>query len=161
LPEHAQLKLYKQENVLLKPLEFLTLVDTYNHGALWMVSFVAKSSNLNFLEGCFRMYLQDASRPQLVSSGTEDYFQSAYYFDSGVFHFSEAGLTHFNETAGQVSAYKVHNYDSLFFKQGGFRFVWRNGDVIDDHGFKCADTGTPAGNPQHSNVTVCAWVYEW
>ena len=30
------------------------------------------------------------------SSGTEDYFQSAFYFDGGRFQFPEAGLTHLN-----------------------------------------------------------------
>jgi hypothetical protein len=40
-----------------------------------MVVLSAKSGNLNYLEGCMRMYLQGSSEYSLLSSGTEDYFQ--------------------------------------------------------------------------------------
>jgi hypothetical protein len=52
----------------------------------------------------------------LMSSGTEDYFQSAYYFDADMFHFEEAGLTHpaqMNQFQGTLSAYKFHDRDSV------------------------------------------------
>jgi len=155
------LRLYENQNVQLQPLDYLDLANTNNNGAVWMVVLAVQSGNLNYLEGCMRMFLQQSNQPSLLSSGTEDYFQSAFYFDGGMFHFQEAGQTHRNDTAGTLSAYKVHNWDALFFQKGGFRLTWRNGDNINDQGLKCFDKGTPAGNPQPSVVTTLTWVYEW
>ncbi len=45
--------------------------------------------------------------------------QSAFYFDGGMYHFDEAGLTHKNDTTGELSAYKVHDEDALYFASGG------------------------------------------
>jgi len=162
IPSSARLKLYKSVDVTLNPLEYLTLVKSENNGAVWMVTLAVKSTNLNYLEGCVRMYIGPSKTMSLLSSGTEDYFQSAFYFDAGSFHLPEAGLTHQNSSDGTLSAYKVHEKDVLFFHRGGFIMTWRNGDYVDPTtGFKCVDSGTPAGNPQKSVVTSYTWVYEW
>lgn len=139
-----------------------------------------QSANLNYLEGCYRAYVQGATAPWLLSSGTEDYFQvtqhflsnfkSAFYFNAGPFHFPEAGLSHQNLTQGwlaglqpgTLSAYKVHNYDALWFEPGGFEMTWRVGEYMDPAtGLKCVDNGTVVGNPQPSVVTAYTWTYEW
>jgi len=108
-----------------------------------------------------RAYIQGSSSPMLISSGTEDYFQSAFYFDAGEFHFPEAGFTHWDSTSNTLSAYKVHDRDMLFFDAGGYVLTWRNGDVTASNGQKCADKGSTNGNPQVSQVVVNTWVYEW
>jgi len=162
LPINTTLHLYKNQNVEVKPLQYLELVNTPNNGAVWMVVLAVTSGNLNYLEGCVRMYVGNATTPILISSGTEDYFQSAFYFDAGSFRLPEAGLTHRNDTAGQLSAYKVHNMDSFFFSSGGFQLTWRNGDAWDPKtGLKCVEEGKINGDPQNSTVTTYVWVYEW
>jgi hypothetical protein len=161
LPDTAVLKLYKNVDVQLKPLEFLDLVNSTNNGAVWMVTLAARSANLNYLEGCVRMYTGPKQELSLLSSGTEDYFQSAYYFNAGAFHFPEAGLTH-DAADGTLSAYKVHERDALFFQSGGFAIVWRNGDMSSTTtGEKCVYNGGINGDPQPSVVTSYVWVYEW
>jgi len=165
LPASATLNMYTNNNVTLQPLQYLDLFSTQNNGALWMVVLSVTSGDLNYLEGCMRAYVNGASTPNyswLMSTGTEDYFQSAFYFDGGAFKFPEAGLTHRNDTAGQLSVYKVHNYDAMFFQDGGFRMQWRNGDRSNPStGLKCFDQGNTNGNPQVSYVTTYAFVYEW
>jgi len=162
LPPTTQLKLYKNQYATYQPLEYVTLVNTTNAGAVWTTVLAVQSGTMNFLEGCFRMYTGGSTSPVLISSGTEDYFQSAFYFDGGPYHFSEAGLSHINSSAVTLSAYKVHNYDAFFFQSGGFIFQWRNGDNMDPvSGFKCVDKGQVVGSPTVSIVTTYTWVYEW
>jgi hypothetical protein len=119
------------------------------------------------LEGCYHAYVQyDVPFPGIiVSTGTEDYYDSAYYFNAGQFHLEEAGYTHYRnvENAGlEWSAYRMHHLDPIFFTNG-FRFVWRNGDVNDDRGFKCITDqgGHVVGSPTQSVVTSYTWVYVW
>jgi len=160
------LVLYRNDQVGLEPLQFLTLANTTNAGVVFMHAFQAKSSNPNYLEGCYRAVTTDdkkVTKTTLISTGTEDYFQSAFYFNVGLFHFPGAGFTHVNNADGTLSAYKIHQYDPLFFARGGFAFVWRNGDTTDPAtGLKCTnDNGNKNADPQHSVVTTLTWVYEW
>ena len=92
---------------------------------------------------------------------------SAFYFNSGTYRQENAGLTHFfdNSSAGGVvrmSAYRMHDVDPIFFA-GGFRFVWRVGDVSDEAGHKCTleKGGSPSGSPQASFVNAYTWAYVW
>ena len=52
--------------------------------------------------------------------------------------------------------------DPIFFTDD-FRFVWRNGDLLDDRGVKCLleSDGHPAGSPAQSIVSSYAWIYVW
>ena len=78
---------------------------------------------------------------QFLSSGTEDYFLSASYFDEGVFAGSEAGLT-WRGAGGDLSAYKTHQRDVLPF-HGGMQFVWRN----NEDGRSCPNRWPQASRP--------------
>jgi len=164
LPDNARLRLYRNENITLQPLEFVNLTDSPNKGMLMQTTLAVSSANENYLEGCFRAFINNNSTMMLLSSGTEDYFQSAFYFynepDNPRFYFPGAGLTHF-ENSG-FSAYKFHIDEPVFFQQG-LRLVWRNGDTIDpSNGLKCVDVGgNVVGSPQVSQVWTYAWVYEW
>ena len=126
----------------------------------------AVSNNLNFLEGCYHAYTpHGAPFPGLtMSSGTEDMFDSAWYFDAGEYRQENAGLTHFfsNSTHVEVSAYKMHENDPLFFSQG-FSYQWRIGDVSDDAGHKCTlyKGGVPVGSPGVTVVSAYTFAYVW
>jgi hypothetical protein len=72
----------------------------------------------------------------LMSSGTEDYFGSSFYF-SGVpdgFTSANAGLTHLDYNASEgglaFSAYKVHDRDAFMWPaQTAVNITWRNGGL--------------------------------
>jgi len=121
LPLTTRLRVYKRR-VMLNPLEKLDIVDTKQRGLLYYTTLVVGSTlNLNFLEGCFRAYI-DNNTMQLLSSGTEDYFDSAYYFDAGTFAFETAGMTylsttHKGEYSQVVSMFKFHDSDPIIWKK--------------------------------------------
>ncbi|XP_068755557.1 uncharacterized protein [Montipora capricornis] len=131
LPSNTRLRLYKNEDFLLRPLEFLPLADIKSSaGALFMVTMVAESSNLVFLEGCMRAYIDGSNKTTWLSSGTEDFFLSAFYFNEGLYHLPNAGLT-FLDRHGRVSAYKFFENDPLLFTKS-FELWWRCSDMTID-----------------------------
>eukprot|EP01102_Stenamoeba_stenopodia_P004782 TRINITY_DN15143_c0_g1_i1.p1 TRINITY_DN15143_c0_g1~~TRINITY_DN15143_c0_g1_i1.p1 ORF type:complete len:367 (-),score=99.63 TRINITY_DN15143_c0_g1_i1:74-1096(-) len=169
LPSDARLKLYKNEAVTLQPLEYTTLASVNSSaGALFMVTIEAESLDLNFLEACFRAYIDGASQPQFLSSGTEDFFLSAFYFNGGLFTTSQSGLTHFDVPSGgeqKISMYKFFQRDPVLFTDS-FQLVWRNWE----------DGACPTQWPPNPTVedirpdapmvnvmtyTSYVWVYEW
>ena len=127
------------------------------------LSFV--SPNLNVLEGCLHQYTAGQEFPGTVlSSGTEDFFDSGWYFSAGQFRLPVSGLTHLEKGNGECccrcpsprwpldhcvpcyafatdnnmysSMYRFHNTDPLQFADG-FELVWRIGDTVDAAGRKC------------------------
>lgn len=77
--------------MILKPLDYIDIVNVQQAGILYMVTMTMDSGNENFLEGCFRgtfdsgfgivkVKIDNTRDVQLLSTGTEDYFDSAYYF---------------------------------------------------------------------------------
>lgn len=161
-----QLQVFDKE---VEPLEYVPVVDVEagKSGLLFMSTLAVKSGNKNFLEGCYHAYTpHDQAFPgTIVSTGTEDYYDSAWYFNAGEFTLPVSGFTHLegNRSTLSWSAYRFHEMDPMPFTNG-FRFVWRNGDATDPStGLKCAieDGGKVVGSPTKSEITAYAWVYTW
>ncbi len=160
LPEHARLKLHKVEDHLAAPLDEITMCNVDGPGALYQATIQAMAQPLSgsppsetFMEGCLRAYLNGNTTPELLSSGFEDYFLGTYYFNRGRYATDISGLTHKDEAAAQVSAYRFHDEDPLFF-QRGLRLTCRCGDT--EH---ATLQGTPYLAPQPTRFTTYAWVY--
>ena len=135
LPPNARLKLYKRENVFMRPFEFLNMAHvTGSAGAVFLVTLDATSSDLTFLEGCFRAFIDGSNKTMWLSSGTEDFFLSAFYFEDLKFQGPNSGLTYIDK--GNVSAYKFFENDPLLFSKS-LDLWWRCSDVDitkDKHG---------------------------
>jgi len=165
IPLGAKLLLQKVEK-LVKPLEWVPVADVPSgYGLFFLHTLYVQSTNLNFLEGCYHQYSPyDQEFPGTVlSTGTEDYFDSGWYFNAGGFTLPVAGMTHLQTTANtaSVSAYRFHETDPLPF-DNGLLIHWRNGDTVDPAGRKCyTETGNVVGSPGPSNVTSYGWVYIW
>jgi len=165
LPVSARLKLLVFDQDV-QPIDWVPIADVpKGSGLFFMHTLAVSSGNLNFLEGCYHQYTPyNQSFPGTVlSTGTEDYFDSGWYFNGGQFWLPVSGYTHFNQDSNGVtwSAYRFHEMDPLPFA-GGFLMHWRNGDVLDPAGLKCyAQKGTIVGTPTVSHVTSYAWVYVW
>ena len=73
------------EEVAVQPHDFYTLVPQQNAsgGMLLRVTVAGTSPYIGFMEGCVRAYIDDNAEPIHLSSGTEDYFEGAYFFDAG------------------------------------------------------------------------------
>jgi len=158
-------------------LDWINIVDIppshpQSSGFLFSHTLSVAGQHAFFLEGCYHAFTPYSVEfpGMIVSTGTEDYFISAYYFDGGIFHLPNSGMTHWNQVNNsytEVSAYRIHDLDPIFFKQG-FRFVWRVGDEDDARGFKCITNSTNRYRKHpHSQaapdavVTSYAFIYVW
>ncbi len=168
MPPTARLLLQKIENQPFAPLAWVRVADVPSgEGLLISHALAVISGDLNFLQGCYHAYPdRNQSFPGVIAStGTEDYFDSSAYFSAGEFRFEVSGYTHFRQISSSLlewSAYRTHEVDPIFF-YNGFRFEWRNGDVVDDRGFKCVvdQGGYVTALSTQSNVTSYTWVYVW
>jgi hypothetical protein len=172
LPSSAKLQLQVFDGPL-KPLQVLDVASVPKGfaGQLFMTTLAVNNGGtggLNFLEGCFHMFDPiDAPFPGTVlSTGTEDYYDSGWYFNAGPFHMPVSGLTHIKteKNVTEWSAYRFHEMDPVRFRDG-FRFTWRCGDLIsaDPTVGKCytESGGTVVGSPTCDRVISYAWVYVW
>ena len=80
-----------------------------------MQSYVKGS--LVFLEGDEMIYIDGESEPSIYGTGTEDYFQGAWYFLNGEFSAPFHGLTLFDRENARVSAYRHHVPDPISFNK--------------------------------------------
>lgn len=86
LPNSARLTLHKNWGVTVPPMGALSLVPQRNgSGLLYATMWSAQSTFIGFMEGCVRAYIDErySSIPLFMSSGTEDYFESANFFNAG------------------------------------------------------------------------------
>ena len=154
LPVQSRLRLHKLENFQAEPLEEFDLARIAGRGLVFQVTMAAKSGSLEFMEGQMRAYFGAASDPQYLSSGLEDYFLGTYYFNRGMYHLPEAGLTHKDENDNSFSAYRYHDQDPIVFSHG-LRLSCRCGERRGDRTFG------PTGNSQPTTYTTYTWTYDW
>ena len=169
LPSNTRLRLYKNDQVMLQPHQFVTLANISNSaGAVFMVTLAAMSTDYNYLEACMRAYIDGSDQTTWLSSGTEDFFLSAYYFNKGIYHLDNAGLT-FKDSKGSMSAYKFFENDPLLFTKS-LALVWRCGETINGKD-GCPNDWPPPNstvgikheipNLASTTVTTYTWVYQW
>ena len=175
LPTTARLMLYKQEISNVTNLDFVTMADVTNKSGIVLgFTLAVNSTSFTYLEGCIRIKIDD-DETQFLSSGTEDIFESSYYFDAGIYHDDQVGLT-FKESPGAMSAYKFFGADPMIFTKS-MSLMWRSGEtggVHNNNGCPNVWSGndgktTKAINRETpewerlgalpANVTTYAWVY--
>jgi len=165
LPSTARLHQFTT-NATFAPLALITLASLPSgKGVFFMHTLSVQSGNPNFMEGCYHWILPGNTYPGiLLASGTEDYFDSGWYFNAGPFKFPVSGLSHQTVANNNMtwSAYRFHEMDPLTFTNG-FSFVWRNGDLLDAAGIKCMTLtgGTIVGSPTPAGIVAYAWAYSW
>jgi hypothetical protein len=137
-----------------QPLDEFELCRVPGSGMIFQVTMAAKSTNLEFLEGQMRASAYDGTEPQLLSSGLEDYFLGTYYFNRGLYHLDQAGLTHKDEANSSFSAYRYHDIDPVFFNKG-IRLACRCGEK------RGAEVFGTTGRPMPTTYTTYVWAYEW
>lgn len=157
LPESARLKLYKLIDYTAQTLEEFNLCHTKKPGMLYQVTIAAQSQAHTYLESCVRAYLDGADAPMLLSSGLEDYFLGTYFFNRGMYHNDVAGLTHFGKEDHSFSAYRFHEEDPIFFRQG-LRLTLRCGEQIEN---QTHNPRRQTWKAPPTTYTTYVWVYEW
>jgi len=172
LPSNARMRV-QTRRFAVAPLERYDLFRVPSGpGMLLMtsISVLHARPNLQYLEACFRYFSPPTGVPWpglVLSTGGEDYYDSAFYFDAGIFHSPVSGLTwlNVNSSAGisEWSAYRRHDIDPLVFSDGA-RLEWRHGDTNDPAtGHKCnlETGGDMMGDLGPADVSTQAWFYTW
>ncbi|MGH2458487.1 MAG: DUF2961 domain-containing protein [Chloroflexota bacterium] len=97
-------------------------------GTLWGVylRMIGGDANFHFLEGNVQFYLDGSPTPNYESSGTEDYFNNAWYFQTGVIFAEHSGCTRYDDVGHVVGAYRFHVEDPVPFDHA-LRARWQNG----------------------------------
>ncbi|MFN2566489.1 MAG: DUF2961 domain-containing protein [Gemmatimonadaceae bacterium] len=83
-----------------------------------------------YLEGNERVFVDGEATPSVVGTGTEDYFSSGWYFDTGPYSAPYHGATIKDSLTGRVSAYRWHIEDPIPFTRG-LRFTIEHGGTND------------------------------
>lgn len=161
LPKNTRLYLYRNEPITAKPLQEFNLCNVKGAGMLYLVVMTAHGlaktgimfTDLAYMEGCVRAYIDGSPTPELLSSGMEDYFLGSGYFNQNqTYYGTVAGLTYLNKADAEFSAYRFHDTDPVFFSRG-FRLTLRNGDTYPG--------GQPVFNPQATRFRTYTWLYQW
>lgn len=96
----------------------VTILDTTGSGQYvgTLLSMQAlHGHSLSFLEGDEQVTVDGEKTPSILGTGTEDYFSSGWYFDTGVYSAQYHGVTIKDVDKGRVSAYRWHIEDAIPF----------------------------------------------
>jgi D-arabinan exo alpha-(1,3)/(1,5)-arabinofuranosidase (non-reducing end) len=99
-----------------------------------MLSMQSYAKNLSFLEGDEMIFVDGEQQPSLYGTGTEDYFNSGWYFNRGEFAAPSHGLILKDDTLGRIAAYRFHVADAIPFEHSirvTIEHGHANGEVAD------------------------------
>jgi hypothetical protein len=85
------------------------------------------NNDMQYLEGDEMVYVDGEKHPSIWGTGTEDYFNSGWYFNKGEFAAPFHGLIIKDDTLGRIAAYRFHIVDAIPFKKS-IRFTIEHGD---------------------------------
>lgn len=89
-----------------------------------------RGRSLGYLEGDERVFVDGEREPSIIGTGTEDYFNSGWYYDTGVYSAPYHGITIKDVASGRVNTYRWHIEDVIPFTQS-LRFDIEHGGVND------------------------------
>lgn len=90
-------------------------------------------NHLGYLEGNQRIFIDGEEAPSIVGTGTEDYFSSGWYYDTGEYSAPYHGVTVKDEERGRINTYRWHIEDPIPFEQS-LRFTIEHGGTNDAPG---------------------------
>jgi hypothetical protein len=86
--------------------------------------------SLWYLEGNERVFVDGETSPSVLGTGTEDYFSSGWYFDTGPYSAPYHGAPIKDTASGRISAYRWHIPDPIPFRRR-IRFTIEHGGTND------------------------------
>lgn len=86
-----------------------------------------------YLEGDQRIFVDGEEEPSIIGTGTEDYFSSGWYYDTGEYSAPYHGVTIKDEGSGRINTYRWHVEDPIPF-QDSLRFTIEHGGTNDAPG---------------------------
>ena len=89
-----------------------------------------RGRGLGYLEGDEYIYVDGEEQASIRGTGSEDYFNSGWYFERGVYSAPYHGVTIKDEMLSRISAYRWHIEDAIPFTRS-FRFTMEHGGQND------------------------------
>jgi len=101
------------------PGRYFTLLEAEGRGHLVGVNLNMQSydGGLSFLEGDEMIWVDGERQPSIRGTGTEDYFNSGWYFNHGEFAAPYHGLILKDDSLGRIAAYRFHVLDAIPFRK--------------------------------------------
>ena len=96
-----------------------------------------RGSHLGYLEGDERILVDGEKAPSIIGTGTEDYFSSGWYYDTGEYSAPYHGITIKDVERGRISTYRWHIEDPIPFRHS-LRFEIEHGGTNDAPGVEYA-----------------------
>jgi hypothetical protein len=95
------------------------LLDALGEGHLVGITMSMQSydGDTQFLEGDEEFTVDGEQHPSIVGTGTEDYFNSGWYFNRGEFAAPYHGLILKDDSLSRVAAYRFHILDAVPFRK--------------------------------------------
>ena len=88
-----------------------------------------RGASLGYLEGDERIFIDGEKTPSIIGTGTEDYFSSGWYYDTGEYGAPYHGVT-VKDDSGRINTYRWHIEDPIPFKKS-FKFDIEHGGTND------------------------------
>ena len=112
-----------------QPGRYFTLLEAEGRGHLVGVNLSMQSYDrgLSFLEGDETIFVDGEKTPSIRGTGTEDYFNSGWYFNHGEFAAPYHGLILKDDSLGRIAAYRFHVLDAIPFRKS-IRALIEHGD---------------------------------
>ena len=96
-----------------------TILEARGRGQFVGVAMSMQShhGSLGFLEGNEMIYVDGEGRPSVAGTGTEDYFNSGWYFNRGEFAAPYHGLILKDDSLARIAAYRLQIADAIPFSK--------------------------------------------
>jgi len=91
------------------------------------MSMQSYNDDTQYLEGDEMVYVDGETSPSIYGTGTEDYFNSGWYFNRGEYAAPYNGLIVKDDSLGRIAAYRFHVQDAIPFTKS-IRFTIEHGD---------------------------------
>lgn len=125
---HAQFRRTRTERG--KPVTLLEATGRGHYvGTVLSMQFINRRG-ITFLEGDEQVTIDNERIPSILGTGTEDYFSSGWYFDTGAYSALYHGCPIKDLEKGRISAYRFHIEDPIPFTKS-IRFNIEHGGMND------------------------------
>jgi hypothetical protein len=126
---HAQFRRTKP-TVRGKPVTILETTGRGHYVGTLLSMQMLRGRTLGYLEGDEQVTVDGESKPSIIGTGTEDYFSSGWYYDTGVYSAPYHGVTIKDTERSRINTYRWHIEDPIPFRKS-LRFDIEHGGVND------------------------------
>ncbi|HEX7062681.1 MAG TPA: glycoside hydrolase family 172 protein [Woeseiaceae bacterium] len=113
-----------------KPVTILEAIGRGHYVGTLLSMQPLRGSGFGYLEGDPRIRVDGEETPGFIGTGTEDYFSSGWYYDTGEYSAPYHGVTIKDEKTGRINTYRWHIEDPIPFDQS-FHFDIEHGGTND------------------------------